>query len=55
MSVKETHSFPILQGFHFRFCNHLFKSNIYGGGFIGRVTDGDILAGGAALLLLLRS
>jgi len=26
----------------------------YGGGSIGRVTDGDILAGGAALLLLLR-
>jgi len=26
----------------------------YGGGSIGRVTDGDILVGRAALLLLLR-
>jgi len=29
-------------------------SDGYGGGSIGRVTDGDTLAGGAALLLLLR-
>jgi len=68
--------FPVLQDFHFRFCNISISdfaapfsqpliskrsgseigvlNDGYGGGSISRVTDGDILVGRAALLLLLR-